>query len=101
MDHARLIDPFPPEDFITIRIKRVAQLCFQSVVSYAAKCQFDFASDLLQITLESLECHSGEFSAGFKISERAVSNHIVLQAFERGDGMPSKNSIINRSYFSG
>src|SRR5437016_9792385 len=98
MDHARLIDPFPPESAVAIRSQRVTQFHFQSVIRYATKHRLDFRGRLLQMTLESVEWHSGKFSADFKISERAVSNHIVFQASERGDGTPSKNPIINSRY---
>src|SRR5256885_14398383 len=100
MDDARLIDPFPPECAVTIRSQRVTQFHFQSVIRYETKHGLDFCGRLLQVTLESLESHLGEFSARFKISERAVCNHILFQASERGDGTRGENSITSARYFS-
>src|SRR5213080_2147430 len=98
MDHARLRDAFPPEIAITIRSQCVTEFYFQSVIRYAIKHRLDFRGRLLQMSLESFEWHSREFSARFKISKRAVCNHIVFQASERGDGTLSKNSVINSRY---
>ena len=81
MHDARLIDLLPPEGAVAVRVESIRNRSFQFSLRHTQKHWLDFISHCLQIICESCEWYLRESAVGFKISERAVDDYIVIKTF--------------------
>jgi len=94
VDDPRLIDLFPPEGAVAIRIEGVRDFCFQPALRHTRKHWLNFISDWLQIICELRKWHPREFAFSLKVSQWTVNDDLAVQPLQRADRLRRQNSFI-------